>query len=104
MPCTTQKSGVVVAIDGSEESNAAVRWATQEAAMRRDSLTIVSVVNREYLYIRDPETQDRVHQWQRQHAEDVLRRAQAAVEDSDVGFTANQFRYLPTCPRTAEFW
>lgn len=60
MPCTTQKSGVVVAIDGSEESNAAVRWATQEAAMRRDSLTIVSVVNREYLYIRDPETQDRV--------------------------------------------
>lgn len=87
MPGTTQKSGVVVAIDGSEESNAAVRWATQEAAMRRDRLTIVSVVNLEYLYIRDPETQDRVHQWQRQHAEGLLRRAQATVEDSD-GATA----------------
>lgn len=79
---TTPKPGVVVAVDGSPESYVAVRWAAKHAAMRRDRLTIVTVVTREYLYIRDPETQDRVHQWQRHHGEAVLRRAQHVAEDT----------------------
>lgn len=78
----TQKTGVVVAVDGSEESAAAVRWAAHEAAQRRDHLTIVSVVSRDYLYIRDPATQDRVYRWQRHHCEEVLRHAQMIAEDA----------------------
>ncbi|WP_078312539.1 MULTISPECIES: universal stress protein [unclassified Mycobacterium] len=83
----TQKPGVVVATDGSPEASAAVRWAAKHAAMRRDRLTIVTVVTREYLYIRDPDTQERVHQWQRHHGEEVLRRAQHTAEQA-VGIGA----------------
>lgn len=34
-------SGIVVGVDGSPQSNAAVRWAAQEAAMRNAALTLV---------------------------------------------------------------
>ncbi|MBF9326995.1 universal stress protein [Mycobacteroides chelonae] len=79
----TQKAGVVVAVDGSAESGAAVRWAAHEAVLRRDHLTIVSVVSRDYLYIRDPATQDRVYRWQRHHCEEVLQRAEAIAADAE---------------------
>ncbi|WP_078288191.1 universal stress protein [Mycobacterium sp. D16R24] len=78
----TQKTGVVVAVDGSAESDAAVRWAAHEASMRHDRLTIVSVVSREYLYIRDPETQDRVYHWQHHHGEEILRRSKNIAEET----------------------
>lgn len=85
----TKKTGVVVAVDGSAESAAAVRWAAHEAAMRHDRLTIVSVISRDYLYIRDPETQDRVYHWQRHHGEALLRKAESIAEET-VGHTLRE--------------
>jgi nucleotide-binding universal stress UspA family protein len=37
-------SGIVVGVDGSAASNAAVRWATHEAIMRKSALTVVNAL------------------------------------------------------------
>ena len=44
MPKSTNEYGVLVAVDGSPESDVAVRWATYEAEMRDASITLVHVV------------------------------------------------------------
>ena len=42
------RSGIVVGVDGSDPSRAAVRWAAHDAAMRNIPLTLVHVVNLRY--------------------------------------------------------
>ena len=37
-------SGIIVGVDGSAASDAAVRWATQEAVMRKSALTVVNAL------------------------------------------------------------
>ena len=44
MSKSTTKYGILVAVDGSAESDAAVRWATYEAVMRDASVTLMHVV------------------------------------------------------------
>lgn len=39
-----KSNGILVGVDGSPESDAAVRWAAQEAVMRRAALTLTSVI------------------------------------------------------------
>jgi nucleotide-binding universal stress UspA family protein len=45
MPTQTKHYGVIVGVDGSPASNAAVGWATRDAVMRHIPLTLVHVVN-----------------------------------------------------------
>ena len=40
----TKKYGILVAVDGSAESDAAVRWATREAVMRDADVTLMHVI------------------------------------------------------------
>jgi nucleotide-binding universal stress UspA family protein len=44
MPNSAADLGIVVGVDGSSSSNSAVRWAAQEATMRKAPLTLVHVV------------------------------------------------------------
>src|ERR1700692_2201266 len=44
MPQSVTGTGVLVGVDGSAESDAAIRWATHEAVMRRVPLTLAHVV------------------------------------------------------------
>src|ERR1700757_1834473 len=44
MPDTSLKYGIVVGIDGSAESDAAIRWAAHEAMLRGAPITLVHVV------------------------------------------------------------
>jgi nucleotide-binding universal stress UspA family protein len=44
MPNSAADLGIVVGVDGSSSSNSAVRWAAQEARMRKVPLTLVHVV------------------------------------------------------------
>ncbi|AKN16951.1 hypothetical protein MHAE_01445 [Mycobacterium haemophilum DSM 44634] len=45
MPAAVKSDGIVVAVDGSPASNAAVCWAARDATMRNIPLTVVHVVN-----------------------------------------------------------
>ena len=45
MSTATKHLGIVVAVDGSPASNAAVCWAARDAAMRNIPLTVVHAVN-----------------------------------------------------------
>jgi nucleotide-binding universal stress UspA family protein len=45
MSTTAQRRGIVVGVDGSAPSNAAVTWAAHEAAMRNVPLTLVHMLN-----------------------------------------------------------
>jgi nucleotide-binding universal stress UspA family protein len=45
MSAPVKRLGIVVAVDGSPESNAAVCWAARDAAMRNIPLTVVNVIN-----------------------------------------------------------
>ncbi|GAT08106.1 universal stress protein [Mycolicibacterium novocastrense] len=40
----TEKSGIVVGVDGSAESDAAIGWATKEAVMREQPITLVHAI------------------------------------------------------------
>ena len=44
MSPTVTRSGILVGVDGSAESDAAIRWATHEAVMRRAAMTLTHVV------------------------------------------------------------
>jgi nucleotide-binding universal stress UspA family protein len=44
MPESTTKYGILVGVDGSAESDAAVRWAAREAVMRDAAVTLMHVV------------------------------------------------------------
>ena len=44
MSAPVKQLGIVVAVDGSPASNAAVCWAARDAAMRNVSLTVVHAV------------------------------------------------------------
>ena len=44
MPDTTRKYGVLVCVDGSAASDAAVAWGTREAIMRRLPITLMHAV------------------------------------------------------------
>jgi nucleotide-binding universal stress UspA family protein len=41
---TTRKLGILIGVDGSAESDAAVRWATHEAILRDAPVTLMHVV------------------------------------------------------------
>lgn len=45
MSARTEDLGIVVGVDGSAASTAAVEWATHDAALRHRPLTVVHVVN-----------------------------------------------------------
>ena len=45
MPEHTKNHGIVVGVDGSAASNAAVCWAAHDAVMRKIPLSLVHVVN-----------------------------------------------------------
>ena len=42
MSPTVTRSGILVGVDGSAESDAAIRWATHEAVMRRATMTLIA--------------------------------------------------------------
>lgn len=77
--------GIVVGVDGSAESDAAVAWATHEAIMRSLPLTLLHVVTPlEAGWPPGPLT-DGMPQWQADAAQDVLERARAVVDSSRDG-------------------
>ena len=69
MPMGTPRSTILVGVDGSGASDAAIRWATQEAMMRRQPIKLLHVVARTQVSSADGPT---ITQWQMDRARQIL--------------------------------
>jgi len=81
------KYGILVAIDGSAESDAAVRWAAQEAAMRQAPITLLHVVVPVVTSWPVPSLQAEFNEWQEDNARQVIEGAEKMLR-ADVGAAA----------------
>ena len=88
MPQSVTGTGVLVGVDGSAESDAAIRWATHEAVMRRVPLTLAHVVAPVVASWPMGPMHANITEWQQDNARHVLEQAlktvQACVPDSQL--------------------
>jgi nucleotide-binding universal stress UspA family protein len=81
------KHGILVAIDGSSESDAAVRWAADEAAMRHAPITLMHVVVPVVTSWPVRSLQADFNEWQEDNARQVIEHAKKMLR-ADVGEAA----------------
>ena len=72
---STTRYGILVAVDGSSESDAAVRWAAQEAVLRDTPVTIMHVIQPVAVSWPIGTLQVSYSDWQQQNARDVIEQA-----------------------------
>lgn len=82
---TAHATGIIVAVDGSPESTAALRWAIEDALLHNDPVNVVTVAGRDFYGVRDPQVQEQLFKWQRHRAERILQEALSTVETSLAG-------------------
>ncbi len=86
MSPTVTRSGILVGVDGSAESDAAIRWATHEAVMRHVAVTLTHVVPPVAASWPTGPVYADITEWQRNNASHVLEQAlktiQATVSES----------------------
>jgi nucleotide-binding universal stress UspA family protein len=105
MSTTAQRHGIVVGVDGSPASNAAVAWAAHEAAMRNVPLTLVHMLNTIVPTFPQIPLPSGVAVWQeddgRQVLEQAVKIAQDAVKpDRQVAITS-ELKTSPPVPTLA---
>ncbi|MCV7077570.1 universal stress protein [Mycobacterium szulgai] len=76
---TTTKHGILVGVDGSAESDAAVIWAAREAAMRRLPITLMHAVAPVVVGWPVGRLYDEMPQWQKDAAQQAIDRARNAL-------------------------
>lgn len=102
MPPGDTKYGIVVGVDGSAESEAAVRWAAREAAMRNMSVTLLHSAAPMVVSWPVGRMQTTVSEWQESNARQVLDQARGALEAATNGSkplnVATEIRHAPIVP------
>jgi nucleotide-binding universal stress UspA family protein len=81
MSSASDKYGILVGVDGSAQSDAAVRFATRESAIRNASLTLMHVVEPPPEWA-TPSQQSRITQARQDNARDVIEQAQKTALSS----------------------
>ena len=76
---------ILVAVDGSPESDAAVAWSAREAALRHLPVTLMHVVP---IVVSDAPSGPMLAEWQRDNAHHVLEQAHKTFESSFTGTKA----------------
>jgi nucleotide-binding universal stress UspA family protein len=82
MPNHTKNRGIVVGVDGSPASDAAVCWAARDAVMRKVPLTLVHVVNPTVSTWAQAPTLDRFAEWQEDEGRRILANALKIARDT----------------------
>ena len=82
MSTLVNRHGIVVGIDGSPASNAAVCWAARDAAMRHVPLTVVHMVNATVPMYPAIPLSTGVAVWQEEQGREVLEQAVKIAEDA----------------------
>jgi nucleotide-binding universal stress UspA family protein len=82
MSKSTTKYGILVAVDGSPASDAAVRWAAREAVMREAAVTLMHVVAPVVVGWPVRPLQASFDEWQEENAQHVIEQAQKTFHAS----------------------
>jgi nucleotide-binding universal stress UspA family protein len=77
MPTGTRRSTILLGVDGSAASDAAIRWSVQEAVMRRQPIELLHVVAQTLISSADGPT---ITQWQIDRARQILDRSREIAE------------------------
>lgn len=77
---SARQYGIVAAVDGSPDSDGAVRWAAAEAAARNTCLTLIHVVPTAPVEFSAPEVVLEIDRWQMSSGEQVLVDARSVAE------------------------
>ena len=79
---STKEYGILVAVDGSSESDAALRWAADEAVLRDAPITLMHVVIPVVTSWPVRSLQAEFNEWQEDNARRVVEQAQKMLRDS----------------------
>jgi nucleotide-binding universal stress UspA family protein len=79
---STTKYGILVGVDGSAESDAAVRWAAREAVMRHASITLMHGIAPVVVSWPVASLQGSFNEWQEENATQVIEQAQKTLHAS----------------------
>ncbi|MGV0596740.1 universal stress protein [Mycolicibacterium porcinum] len=79
MSSSTENYGVIVGVDGSAESDAAVRWATREAALYGAPVTLMHVIQPMFISWPIGQYQATLVDWQNENARRVIEQARKTV-------------------------
>jgi nucleotide-binding universal stress UspA family protein len=79
MPESAARFGIVVGVDGSPESEAALRWAADEAVMRHVSITLMHVIAPVVVTWPVRYLQSSYNEWQEDNARRVIEQAQKTL-------------------------
>jgi len=82
MTTSTRKYGLLVAVDGSAQSDAAVRWAAREATLRHRPVTLATVVAPVVVSWPVGYLESGFVEWQEQNAQEVLEQAKKTFESA----------------------
>lgn len=85
MSAESTQYGILVAVDGSEESDAAITWATREAALRRVQLTLLHVVAPVVVGWPVGQLYSAMPDWQKGIADSVVAYARKTASESTEG-------------------
>lgn len=84
--------GILVGVDGSPEAHSAVRWAVQEAALRRHPITLMHVVAPVVVTWPIESVVTSFYEWQEDNAKNVIEQAQETVAAAAAGAPAPEVR------------
>jgi nucleotide-binding universal stress UspA family protein len=94
---SSTKYGILVGVDGSAESEAAIRWAAGEAVMRNAPVTLMHVVAPVVVSWPVAPLQASITEWQEENARNVIEHAQktflASVGESEPREVHTEVRY-----------
>jgi nucleotide-binding universal stress UspA family protein len=106
MPKHNQNHGIVVGVDGSPASDAAVCWAARDAVMRKIPLTLIHVVNPTVSTWAQAPTLDRFAEWQedagRRIVADALKIARDTANDNLPIPISSELMFSATVPTLAD--
>ncbi|MBJ7338153.1 universal stress protein [Mycolicibacterium sp.] len=96
------RTGILVGVDGSAESDAAIRWAAREAVMRSEPLSLVHVVAPVVSHWRTEPVFAEIAEWQEDNAQHVLEQgvktAHACVADPRLGDVHTEILFANVVP------
>lgn len=78
MSAATAKYGILVGVDGSAQSNAAVAWAAREAVMRQLPITLLHIVAPVVVGWPVGQLYANMTEWQKDNAQQVIEQAREA--------------------------